>query len=301
MSSSVTSKRPTNSESLSGWDWFWFAPAPVARVAKIRSALAVIAFLYFASHWTHIGFWFADDGVLSREIFARVVAATESASEARWRFSPLFLTGSVGLMRAYLGIGMALALVVAVGRGGRWTAVGLWIVFLGLANRATAIAGLVELPLAFGLAYTAIAPNTGWGTHARDWTAGFAMRLLQTHTSFWLLAVLLSQIAGLAWWNGTAAFGLAAPISERLFDLAGLLDNPIIGGGVTHLLVLLPIVGLPLAWIPASNKYGVAILIGWWVLLGLLSAQLMYAATVITLIVSLRSLPAMAATRSPNV
>lgn len=294
MSSNSTTKMTTATESLSGWDRFWFSPAPVAAVSRIRSALAVIAFLYFASYWTHIAFWFADDGVLARDVFARIVTATESTSESRWRFSPLFLTDSVFLLRTYLLIGMALSLAVAIGRGGRWTAVGLWILFLGLANRATAIAGLVELPLAFGLGYTAIAPNVGSWNRSHDWTAGLSMRLLQTHTSLWLLTVLLTQLAGVAWWNGTATFGLAAPTSERLFDLTSLLERATIGGSLTHLLVLLPLIGLPLTWICASNKYGVWMLVGWWILLGLLSSQLMYAAAVVILIASLRSIPAMA-------
>lgn len=293
MSGHSTTKRTTPAGTLNGWDRFWFSPGPVATVVRIRSALAVIAFLYFASYWTEIGFWFADDGVLSRDVFARIVTATESGSESRWRFSPLFLTDSVFVMRAYLLIGMGLALAVGFGRGGRWTAVGLWAVFLGLANRATAIAGLVELPLAFGLGYAAIAPNVGSWKRSHDWTAGLSMRLLQTHTSLWVLTVLLTQLAGVAWWNGTAAFGLAAPTSERLFDLTGLLDSPTIGGSLTHLLVLLPLIGLPLAWIPSSNKYGVWMLMSWWLLLGFLSAELMYAATMVTLVASLRSISEM--------
>lgn len=285
--------------SLSGWDRFWFSSAPIEWLRPIRAALAVIAFLYFASHWSQIGFWFGPDGVIADEVFARIVSATQSATQARWRLSPLFLTESVFAMRGYLVVGMALAVIVALGRGGRWAAVALWLVYLGLANRATLIAGLVELPLAFGLGYAAIAPAGPVADRTRDWTAGLAMRLLQVHTSLWIVTIVLTQLAGLVWWNGTAAFALAAPTQDRLFDLTSLLQRPMFSAMLTHLLVAMPLIGLPLAWIPRTNRYGVGILVTWWVVLGLLSSQLMYAAAMIALVATLRSVPAMATAETP--
>src|SRR6056297_1258387 len=209
----------------SAWDRFWFSPGSLRRVGQIRSGLAILTLLYFASYWSDIGFWFADGGVADREIFARLISETDSASTARWRLSPLFWTGSSQVMRGYLVVGMLLAAVVAAGRGGRIAAALLWIVFVGLANRASFLAGLAELPLAFGLAYCAFAPPPRSRRRATDWTAGLALRLLQTHTTLWLVTVLLTQLAGSAWWNGDAALALAAPSEARLFDLGGLLSR----------------------------------------------------------------------------
>jgi hypothetical protein len=98
----------------------------------------------------------------------------------------------------------------------------------------------------------------------------------------------LTQLAGSAWWNGDAALALAAPTEARLLDLGGLLSRPTLGSSLTHLLVLLPLIGLPLAWNRQTNRWGVGLLISWWVLLGILSAQLLYAATLVVLISSLR-------------
>ncbi|SRR6056297_1855148 len=272
----------------SAWDRFWFSPGSLRRVGQIRSGLAILTLLYFASYWSDIGFWFADGGVADREVFARLISETDSASTARWRLSPLFWTGSPLIMRAYLAAGIGLAAVVAAGRGGRIATALLWLAFLGLANRASFLAGLAELPLAFGLAYCAFVPTPRSRDRANDWTAGLSLRLLQTHTTLWLITVLLTQLAGSAWWNGNAALALVAPTDARLFDLGGLLSRPTLGNSLTHLLVLLPLLGLPLAWHRPTNRWGVGLLIGWWVLLGMLSAQLLYAATLLVLISSLR-------------
>ena len=275
---------------LSGWDRFWFSPAQSMPLARIRGWLALLAAMLFLSHWSDMPFWFGSEGVLAPEVFGRIVQGTESVAEARGRLSPLFLTTSPLLLRGYLVLGIALAVLVAVGRGGRIASVALWLAVVGLANRSAMLAGLAELPLAFGLGYLAIAPAgspLSGPAVARHWTAGFSRRLLQVHVSLWIATMVATQLAGLVWWNGQAALAIVGPVSERLWELSDLFARPLLGATVTHLLILTPMVALPLAWIRPTARAATWVLIGWTAVWALLSAELLYGAALAGVMASL--------------
>ncbi len=302
----------------------WFTPIECSQLRWVRFGLGLITLLYFAASLTDVGTWLSNGKPASSANLANFFRSAELADEARWMLSPLFvwdaafsgtgLSESTLVYRIYLLIGILLASLTCLATWSRrpsfpsiieaplqstWLGVLLWIWFVGWANRIVLLAGLVEPILSVSLAAIAIAPlGPNSKTH---WRAGFSRQLLRCQATLILLITTALMLSGAIWWNGMGAYALAAPSEDRVFDVVGSwFENSWAYELMTAWLVVSLPLGLFLAWRPAANVWKIhrlgglqvkrigIVLIGLWcILVGLLSANLLYAATLAVIATSL--------------
>jgi hypothetical protein len=272
-----------NAATDSAWNSFWFGSgitelsSASRSLAMVRIGLAVVAFWYFASHWSDIAFWFAGDGILSAQALGVFLADADLGDTVQWRLSPLYWVDSPTLLRGYLLVGMLLAIAMPLVRSTRAVTVALWLSVVWLANRSMIIGGLEEVTLAWGLGYLAIAPvqtpfsDPAVGTAA--WTTTLARRLTQIHLSIVFLVTGLAMLSSLAWWDGTGVMAVVSPIEIRYFDFTETLRSPLVHESLSHGIVLGAIALPPLLWIGSTRVAGFCLAILWCVGLAILSSQ----------------------------
>jgi len=271
----------------SAWNAFWFGDSLAMRLlagrslALVRIGLAVIAFWYFASHWSDIAVWFAGDGILSAQSLGIFLADADLGDSVQWRLSPLFWIDSPMLLRGYLLIGMALAIASPLVRSTRAPAISLWLFVVWLANRSLMIGGIEEVTLAWGLGYMAIAPAGSIG-----WTVSLARRLMQLHLSLVFLITGLTMLSSLAWWDGTGVMAVVSPVESRYFDFTQTLLTPWIHETLTHGIALGAIALPALLWMRPVRQMGFCLAILWCVGLAVLSSQWMHFLAMATLSLS---------------
>lgn len=275
----------------SAWRDFWFGDSLATQVhagrllAMVRLGLAVVAFWYFASHWSDIAFWFAGDGILSAQLLGTFLADADLVDSVQWRLSPLFWIDSPALLRGYLLVGMALAIALPLVRSTRAVAIALWLWAVWLANRSLMIGGIEEVTLAWGLGYLAISPaslpwprktggDPGWC--ATGWAGSLAWRLMQLHISLVFLVTGLTMLSSIAWWDGTGVMAVVSPVESRAFDLTQTLRTPWIHETLTHAIALGAVTLPVLLWIRATRFVGFGLAILWCVGLAILSSQWMH-------------------------
>jgi len=301
--------KPETESEIGGWDHYWFSSTPVAPVSMIRGSLAMITLIYFLSAWSDAAFWYADGGPLSATNVSEFLTTGGLESAGSWIISPLFLTESARVYQLYLICGMATALAVLLGRGGRWMGFLLWCLFVGWANRAMLLSGLAETLLSLGLFAAAISPaGSAWTALSEKrqakrnnsddllvshWTAGFSERLLATQITVIGLSTWVAMLGGRVWFNGLGAYALAAPVEDRTIDWTGpdsLLVQVSVHEGLTHLMMIALPLGLLLAWLPKSSQIGKLMLVGWCIAIGMLGSHWLYAMTFSVLVFSIRPL-----------
>jgi hypothetical protein len=85
---------------------------------------------------------------------------------------------------------------------------------------------------------------------------------------------LLSQLKGDVWWNGTAAWWLAARAESRLVDLTGaFLASEYLVNLVTHAIVAFEILFAVGLWFPAARRVIVPLGIVAWPLVGIVGGE----------------------------
>ena len=282
------------------WDAFWFSPDWIVRAARLRVLLCLLAAAYFISSWSDIRFWYTGQGPLSPSRVASFLQSSGLQAEARWIVSPLFWFDSLWMYQTWLVASVALAVIVAAGRGGRAPAWLLWASVVAWANRSMFLSGIAETLLSLGMFATAIAPpvpakkllpvggplkgrRADPGIDAdsvRHWSAGFAIRLLAVQATLFVIATVCSMLAGPVWWNGYGAYAIAAPVQDRTIDWTQtLLVSGIVHETLTHLLVVMLPIGAVLAWRRGTWWLGQAMISLWCLVIALLSSHWLYAGT----------------------
>lgn len=286
------------------WTEFWFTPAPASCLRFVRRGLCVVAAIYFASALGDVDTWFQRGAPASSSNLATFFRTAELTSDARWMISPLFIWDSIFaqtslgesafVYRCYLLVGIALALLAGVadqlGRftlprfasvivQGCWPTLLLWVWFVGWANRIVLLAGIVEPLLSVSLAALAIAP-IGQQDHVTSWRTTFAQRLIALQTTLIAILTTATLLASPTWWNGTGAYALVAPAQDRLFVATDtFFEITLVYELTTALIVCVLPIGIFLAWKPAFRKIGIGLVVAWCVVVGFLSANVLYAAT----------------------
>ncbi|HBJ36352.1 MAG TPA: hypothetical protein DDZ51_16700 [Planctomycetaceae bacterium] len=270
----------------STWNSFWFGHwesetlLATASLAMVRIGLAVVAFWYFASHWSDVAFWFAGDGIVSAQALGVFLTDADLGDAVGWRLSPLYWVDSPMLLRAFLLVGMLLAVAMPLVRSTRAVTTMLWLSVVWLANRSIMIGGLEEVTLAWGLGYLVIAPvrtpisDPPSGTAA--WTTTLARRLIQVHLSIVFLVTGLAMLSSLAWWDGTGVMAVVSPVESRYFDFTETLRSPRVHEWLTHGIVLGAIALPPLLWIQSTRTVGFCFAVIWCIGLAILSSQGMH-------------------------
>jgi hypothetical protein len=289
--------RPTDPSSPAGvqldrWEAFWFLPRIYGPLRWVRVGLGIALTIWLVGYWSDIGVWFAADGLLASDRLGRLVASTGATDIAFWQWSPLYGLTAVWQLRLFLGVAIALAVLVTCGVGGRAVIALSWLAFLSLANRQWVAVGLTEVPLALGLIALLFAGSGPAPATERRWYFGFARRLLQLQVVLLLLAILAAQWFDGSWLDGEGFRRLLAGSADSWLDFSsgarwGWLCR---GGGV--LTLGLPVGLLTAAWtVPGAQRWAVAGLACWWLLLGLLSGHFSYGLAVAALVLSLHGSP----------
>lgn len=279
---------------------FWFADQRgAASLQLIRIGLSIVAIWYFVSHWEDINTWFSTEGILSSTRIGGFLDAADLTSDATWRWSPLYLTGEGVVLRAYLVIGILLAIATALTHRTRVPAIMLWLWCVWLSNRSLMISGTEELALCFGLGYLAIASPNDF--HNRDladkdasysapysWTTAFSMRLIQVHTTLLIGLTGLTMLSAKIWWDGTGSVSVAAPIGRRLINVTELITNATTHEILSHAIIILALVCPIAIWFNATRKAAFFGLLIWYLIMAILSSQWMHLTTLAILMQSFR-------------
>jgi hypothetical protein len=290
---------------------FWFAPSPVISLQFVRRALCVVTALYFLSAWGDVETWFQRGAPASSSNLATFFRTAELTDDARWMVSPLFVWDSIFadsalgesalVYRLYLLVGVVLALLVSVSDQWRrfnlpatvlrllssfWPSLLLWIWMVGWANRVVLLAGIVEPVLSVSLAALVVAPIIGSSAAENasnvqwSWRTTVSRRLLAVQATLIALMTTATMLASPTWWNGTGAYALIAPAEDRFFDVRGTFFETswVYEMTTTAIVWTLPI-GVFLAWRNGSRSFGIGLIVAWCVVVGFLSANVLYAAT----------------------
>ncbi|MCA9132601.1 MAG: hypothetical protein KDA45_05590, partial [Planctomycetales bacterium] len=268
---------------LESWNQYWFAPRATAATTLPRVCICSVAGLWLASFLPQLDTWLGPTGFLSRSLAAKLI---DFENTARWQnWSPLWLGDSTLLLQLWLLLGIGLALLSAVGIGGRLS-LGLllfWIV--SWAHRIVWMQGPLEPALIACVAYLIVQPGDKLWSVGRaqadspqlTWTSSTARRLLQTHWWILVAAGLLSQLASLTWWRGEAVWWLASAGRSQLFTVESLRGQPTLVNALTHGMVLLEMLALWCITLPAARGMGIVLGLAVAALVGLVADHVLYA------------------------
>ena len=289
----MTSLHYEGQSTLDRWNRFLFAPAGIHPIARVRGLLCLIAAVDFLGSLADAPFWFSDGGPLSSTRVSTFLQTGGLEDRATWIVSPLFLTDNGLVYQLYLAISVVICAVVAAGRGGRAAPWGLWLLFVGWANRGMIVAGLAETLLSLGLFASAIAPpspawaRTHQGTETKSWLAGFATRLMSIQISVIGVATFVTMLGGRVWFNGLGAYALAAPVQNRAIDWTTHDWFVNLHELVTHAMVIALPAGFLLAWNARTNRTGKGILVLWCFAVALLGSHWLYSAAFATMVLAI--------------
>jgi hypothetical protein len=245
------------------WLDFWFTPADARPLAIVRILTGLLGLALTGSYAGDLETWFGPAAMLPL------------ASGSGWPGSgvpSLFaqVAWPAGLWPLF-GLLVAALAAVAIGLGGRLACITAAVLWAGLLNRGPVLAGPADDCLAVLLWCLAVGPATAnWSVDRfiQDRRGGPAptpspwarvsLGLVRVHATAITAAVLLAQLKGDAWWDGTAAWWLAARPDSRLLDLTGLYrSSEYLMNLVTHAIVAFEAVFALGLWFTASRR-GVA-------------------------------------------
>jgi len=261
------------------WMQFWFTPTDSRPLAIVRIATSLLGLLLLWSYADDLPAWFGPKGTLPRD----AVAAWRSPfglsffdfaiSTASFRVLFAVLAGVFGLLLVGL-----LTPVAAIAAAVLWAS---------LLSRGPMLAGPADDCLAILLWCLAIAPageyfsvdrllhdRMGMAAPRPSWRTGIAMGLIQVHAAAITIGAVLSQLKGDTWWNGTAAWWLAAREGSRVIDLTGLFArSEFLTNAVTHAITLFEIVFAVGIWFVATQRSIARVGLFAWPLVGLLAGE----------------------------
>ncbi len=224
-----------------------------------RVAICLVAAFWFVSFWSSAAAWLSADGLLAQPLSERMLNADQIPVWQAW--SPLWLAQSAGVLYGWLAVGVVLCLLAVSGLGGRLTLAMLLFWVIAWANRLGALSGLVEPTLVACLGYLVVEPGLPLWARAEKvtsaWTAGVALRLLQTH--WWLLvaAGLLSQLGGLVWWRGEGVWWLAAAGRSNLLSIDLLRGHPLWINFLSHTVIVVQFLALWTLTLSVARPLGI--------------------------------------------
>jgi len=261
------------------WTRFWFSPADSRPLALVRIGAAAIALVAWWSYAADLQAWFGPAGILPADAM-REWRSPCGFSLFDWAASPVALTvlfGATGVVLALLLVGFTTPVVAPL-------AAVLW---ASLLHRGPMLAGPADDCLSILLWCLAIGPagehfsfDSWLGGRANrsaprpGWRASISQGLLQVHATAIAAAAVLAQFKGDVWWNGLAAWYLAASPRSGAGDLLPLLERSeyltnLFTHGVTAFEIFFAI-GL---WCGPTQRFVARIGLIGWPLVGLLAGE----------------------------
>jgi hypothetical protein len=261
------------------WMRFWFTPTSSQPLAVVRIATAAVGLLLLWSYASDLLAWFGPAGILPAD------------TVADWRgpsgWSLFDFATSPTAVRILFAITAAVFGLLLVGLLTPITAVAAAVLWASLLNRGPMLAGPADDCLAILLWCLAIGPAAEYFSldrllHDRLgmppprplWRARVSLGLIQVHATAITLGGLLAQLKGDAWWNGTAAWWLAAREGSRVVDLTGLFArSEFLTNAVTHAITGFEIAFAVGIWFTATQQTVARIGLVAWPLIGVLAGE----------------------------
>jgi hypothetical protein len=273
------------------WLAFWFTPADPRPLAVVRVLAAGIGLLLLWSYAGDLQAWFGPGGLID--------ADTAAAWRSPFGFSVYDFATSATAVWLVFTLTCIVFVLLLVGLGSPVVSLAAPVLWASLLHRGPMLAGPADDCLAVLLWCLAV------GRAGRAWSvdrlsvdrAGgqvppasvrcrIAEGLLLVHASAIAAAAALAQLKGDVWWNGTAAWWLAARRESRLFDLTGLYArSEYLMNLVTHAIPLFEIAFAVGIWPTATRRPVARAGLVAWPLLGLLAGEPLWGLVMATLCV----------------
>lgn len=212
------------------WNRFWFGARDSRPLALVRIGAAAIAIALWWSYAADLQTWFGPAGVLPADT-VREWRSPYGFSLFDWATTPLALTvlfGAMGVVFALLLVGFATPVVAPL-------AAVLW---ASLLHRGPMLVGPADDCLSILLWCLAIGPagehfsvdrwfadRAGRQAPTPGWRASISLGVLSVYATAITVAAVLAQLKGDAWWDGLAAWYLAAGPRGEAAGLLPLLDR----------------------------------------------------------------------------
>ncbi|MGB8851995.1 MAG: hypothetical protein WCC69_00330 [Pirellulales bacterium] len=259
------------------WTRFWLEPANPRPLAIIRMATALLALVLLSSYSADLDTWFGPDGMIP--------ADPAAAWRSPWGWSLFDLTRSSDSLRQLFIMTAVVLMLLGVGLVTPVVSLAAPVLWASLLHRGPMLAGPADDCVAVLLWCLAIAPcGAAWSldrwfrrrteTPQPSIRGRIALGLMQVHAAAISLASLLAQLKGDVWWDGTAAWWLAARAESRVVDLTGLFArSEYLCNLVTHGITLFEAVFAIGIWFTATQTTIARIGLVAWPLIGLLAGE----------------------------
>jgi len=272
---------PTRARGLAAvgeeWERFWFTPVDARPLAWVRIVTAALALALWWSYAGDVQAWFGPRGLLPIDTVRqwRSPAGCSLYDVATSSAAVAVLFHATGIVFLLLLVGLGTPIVAPL-------AALLW---ASLLNRGPMLAGPGDDCLAVVLWCLAIGP-AGWHLSCDRWLrdrsggpapgpavrAAIALGLLRVYGSAISVAALLAQLKGDAWWDGLAAWYLAASPHSRLSGIVPLLErSEYLTNLVTHAVTALEIAFAVAVWFVPTRRIIARAAVVAWPLIGLLA------------------------------
>ena len=261
------------------WNRYWFTPTDSRPLSLVRIGTAAVALMLWWSYAADVQTWFGPAGVLPVDTVRqwRSPAGVSLFDWASTSVSLSLLFGGLGVMFVVLLIGLATPVVAVLSA----------VLWASLLHRGPMLAGPADDCLSVLLWCLAIGPagehfsidrwlgdRAGRPEPGPSVRAGIAIGLLQVHASAIAVAAVLAQLKGDAWWNGLAAWYLAAGPQSMAADLMPLLvRSEYLTNLLTHGITAFEILFAILLWYAPTQQLVARIGLVVWPLLGLLAGE----------------------------
>ncbi len=277
------------------WNSFWFGPSQRSDTLRmLRTGVAIVAALWFFVAMLITPAWFSPEGWSSEKLSRALSLATEGSWSARFRVSPLWLASSTQVISSWCMLGMAISLFAAVGIGA-WKRAALLVLgglVLCLAQRWTWGTGAFEPYVIALLCYLAIAPGSGWIGNSEasscTWQQNLAIRLIQVHTTFLLVATCAHLLSSPAWWSGEAIWWLASTNNSTVLSVDWLQGKILLVNAVSHLVMLASVAAPVCVWLEPTRKAGIACAMLVAITYALIADQILYGALLAVALIAFR-------------
>lgn len=259
------------------WNRFWFLPTSARTLAPVRVLAGLLGMLLAWTWLDDLDVWFGPEGMVSASVVeawrsGQAVAAFDAVG-APTGSRILFAGGILALALLAAGAATPVAAALAAlfhasllhrgpmlaGPADDVLAVILWCLVVGRPGDALSVDRL-------------LADRAGRSTWP-SWRNRTALGLLRVHASVLAAAAVLAQLKGDVWWNGTAAWYLAAREGSRL-DVAGMLaGSEYLTNFLTHAITLFEIGFAAGVWPRRTRRTAALAGIVGWPLVGLLAGE----------------------------
>ncbi|MGN6547275.1 MAG: hypothetical protein ACTHK7_19640 [Aureliella sp.] len=249
------------------WNEFWFAPIQHDVLARVRPLVCALAAIWLLVSMANTTWWFGPNGWSSISMARTLCVASEGTWASQFHISPLWSTSAPIVFQVWSVCGVVLAVLAALGLGGRIVMLGLFAAVLFLTQRLTWTSGALEPLLVAMLGYLVIDPGsslvkreratTDHAPNGQRPTLTLATRLIQFHVWLLVAAGAASQLSSLPWWRGDAAWWLAVTGHSQVFTRELLRNHILLINALTHAVLICGVISLAALWSRLLRPIGV--------------------------------------------